>query len=550
MNNGRRALVFGSIGVVVVGGVLGGRALADSSSQVASFRTATVKRATVSQTEQRSGIIEPVAQGTVAFPIAGNVTGVAVQPGQSVTAGQALATLDTSVLQAQLTAQQAQLAAAQLTLSNGLNGISSSSNGGSSSGTAQRTTSTPTTTRPAQTSSRSSGSGGSSGGSGSSGSLGSARQAVASGQQRVDGALSTAHTALANASSSCGSSNGTFKPTGSSASSDPSSSGSSSTTSTTTPQQSGASQQCVNDLQASLNAQQQVATAQSALAQAESALDAMLANASPTGSASQQATSASAAPASTPSLSGPTSAELVADQAAVDAAQANVTAAQQNLAQGTIVSPIDGTVAAVNMKAGDHVSAASSTGNIVVVGPGGYEVTTTVPVTDIGNVKLGDAASVVPDGSGSAADGKVVSIGVTPTTSGSTTVYPVVIGLNGSPEGLRNGGAASVAITLNQVANVLAVPTSAVRTAGGGALHIVDVLSGSSTRTVPVQVGATGPDLTEIKSGLQEGQQVVIADLNAPLPSNTTNRIGGGGGGGGLGGGGGAFGGATIGRGG
>ena len=53
---------------------------------------------------------------------------------------------------------------------------------------------------------------------------------------------------------------------------------------------------------------------------------------------------ASGVRASTPSLSGPTSAELVADQATVDAAQANVTAAQQNLAQGTVVSPIDGTV--------------------------------------------------------------------------------------------------------------------------------------------------------------------------------------------------------------
>src|SRR5436305_4915816 len=129
MRTRRRALIAGSVGIVVVGGVLGGRALADSSSQVSSFRTATVKRATVSQTEQRSGIVEPVAQGTVAFPISGTVTGVSVQPGQAVTAGQALATLDTSALQAQLTAQQATLAAAQLTLGNALNGVSTPTNG-------------------------------------------------------------------------------------------------------------------------------------------------------------------------------------------------------------------------------------------------------------------------------------------------------------------------------------------------------------------------------------------------------------------------------------
>ena len=101
-------------------------------------------------------------------------------------------------------------------------------------------------------------------------------------------------------------------------------------------------------------------------------------------------------------------------------------------------------------------------------------------------------------------------------TSGSTTVYPVVIGLNGSPDGLRNGGAAAVTITLNRVADVLAVPTSAVRSAGGGAVHIVTVVSGSKTSTVPVQVGAVDSDLTEIKSGLQEGQAVQFTVTKGP----------------------------------
>ena len=385
----RRGIVAGGVAVVVVAGVLGGKALADSSSQAASFRTAVVKRATVSQTEQRSGIIEPVAQGTVAFPISGTITGVSVQPGQAVTAGQTLATLDTSALQAQLTAQQAQLAAAELTLDNVLNGVSSTP-----SGSARATSTTSTSVARSSASSNTS-------------SLNDARQAVASGQQRIDGTLSTAKTAFGAASSSCG----TSKAGGSPPSSTTSSTSSTSTTSTTTPSQSGPSQQCIDDLQASLNAQQQVASAQSNLAQAESKLDALLANASPSGGSSQQqATTRSAAAASTPSLSGPTSAELVADQATVDAAQANVTAAQQNLAQGTVVSPIDGTVAAVNMKTGDHVGAASSTENVIVVGPGGYEVTTTVPVTDIGNVKPDQDATVVPDGAGSSLDGKVVPL--------------------------------------------------------------------------------------------------------------------------------------------
>jgi multidrug efflux pump subunit AcrA (membrane-fusion protein) len=543
----RRLLIVGLVAVVVVGGVLGGRALADSSSQVASFRAATVKRATVSQTEQRSGIIEPVASGTVAFPISGVVTNVAVQPGQTVTAGQTLATLDTSGLQAQLTAQQATLAAAQLTLNNALNGVPTSNGGSSNSGSSNGTSAARTSSGGSNSGQSGRSSSGSGGGGSSSASLGPARQAVASGQQDVDSALTAATVFVNAATSTCGSSPSGSHPSsraGGSSTSSSSTPSSSTTTSTTTP---SSQSDCVINLQAALQAQQQVASAQSKLAKAESTLDSMLSKETSTSGSGQQASTQGQV--STPSLSGPTSAELVADQAAADAAQADVNAAQQDLAQGAIVSPIDGTIAGVNMKAGDHVGAASSTENVIVVGPGGYEVTTTVPVTDIGNVKLDDAASVVPDGFATAFDGKVVSIGVVPTTSSSTTVYPVVIGLTGSPEGLRNGADASVTITLNQVKNVLAVPTSAVRTAGAGAFHIVMVLSGSTTRTTPVQVGAVGPDLTEIKSGLQEGQQVVIADLNAPLPSNTTTRLGGGGGGA-FGGGGGAFGGATIGRGG
>ena len=75
----------------------------------------------------------------------------------------------------------------------------------------------------------------------------------------------------------------------------------------------------------------------------------------------------------------PSAADLVAYQSAVDAATANVTVAQQALAQATVVSPIDGTVVAVNLRPGTTASAGSTTQTIVVVeGAGGFEATTTV----------------------------------------------------------------------------------------------------------------------------------------------------------------------------
>jgi multidrug efflux pump subunit AcrA (membrane-fusion protein) len=158
---------------------------------------------------------------------------------------------------------------------------------------------------------------------------------------------------------------------------------------------------------------------------------------------------------------------------------------------------------------------------VVVVGPGGYEVVAGVPVADVGQVKPGEDAVIRPDGTDSDLGGKVASIGLNPSTNGSTTTYPVVIGLSGSPSGLRNGASATVKITLDQRTAVLAVPTSAVRTVAGGALHVVTLVAGSTRSTVPVGVGAVGPDLTEVTSGLQEGQTVALADLHQPLPSST-----------------------------
>jgi hypothetical protein len=60
----------------------------------------------------------------------------------------------------------------------------------------------------------------------------------------------------------------------------------------------------------------------------------------------------------------------------------------------------------------------------------------------------------------------------------------------------------------------------------------VTVLSQGKTSTTKVQTGAVGALTTEITSGLTAGQQVVLADLTATLPANSTTTRGFGGAGG------------------
>ena len=75
--------------------------------------TVPVTTGTIQQTVTSSGTIEPASQADLNFAVSGAVTAVNVKAGQTVTAGQVLATVDTTSLNQQLNAAQAQLTSAQ-----------------------------------------------------------------------------------------------------------------------------------------------------------------------------------------------------------------------------------------------------------------------------------------------------------------------------------------------------------------------------------------------------------------------------------------------------
>jgi multidrug efflux pump subunit AcrA (membrane-fusion protein) len=237
--------------------------------------------------------------------------------------------------------------------------------------------------------------------------------------------------------------------------------------------------------------------------------------------------------------------QLAADQAGIDAANAQLAQARQAVQQAQLLSPIAGTVATVNLTVGQNVSGASTDTQLLIVGPGSFEVATAVPDTSVGQVKVADVVRVTPDGVNRALGGRVVAVGSLPTatagTSGSSASasYPVTVAFDGTPTGLFAGADADVSILLAEARGALSVPSSAVRTVGG--FHLVTVVAKGKATSARVTVGAVGPALTQITSGLAAGQRVVLADLHQPLPTNTTGGrgrgLGLGGGGSGSGGG-------------
>lgn len=429
------------------------------------WRTAKVGVHDVSSTITGVASIEPVSEATVAFPVAGTVKTIDVRVGATVQPGQSMATLDPTSFETTLHAKQASLAKANLNLTQALDAQAAAA-------------ATTTTTTPG---------GGGGGGGGSP--LAQAQARVVAAQQQVDAAITAANTAL---------------------------------TGTTQPCAAPSTQQqistCQSALQRASSAQSSVASAQQNLATATAALDALL---------NQQAgsTSTTAGGGARPSnttTTVPTASDIASLQAQVDAAQAAVTVAEQSLLQTVIVSPIAGTVIALNLVVGQSVTANSTTATVLVQGPGGFESTMAVSVDQVPNIRINQRATVLPDGSETPINGRVSLIALAPSTAttGTTPTYRVTIALDGRSSALRNGAIGTGAIITATAPGAVAIPTSAIRLGTTG--RTVDVLTGSTVTSVPVEIGVAGDDRTQITAGLDVGQLVVLADLDEPLPGSAT----------------------------
>lgn len=521
---------LGLAGLVVAGGVT-----ATTGGASGGYRTTQVTRAEVEQTVDAVGTVEPVSQASVSFPIAGRVATVEAAVGASVARGQVLATLDVAALQVAINQRQAALDAAELALERALDGedpggsgpaVSAASTGSSRVADAVQAAAAgrPTFPTVAATAAVAAAAVADE-------ELAAAQQAVLDGQVAVDAALADAQVALAASSSLCAAVGDPDAP----------------------PPDAAAITVCQEALADVQGAQQAVDQAQVALSTAAAALDGLLAQraadlaearaqaedgqeaADPQGSStSDRGGTGSSAGSASPGTGGsssterssapvasssPSAADLVAYQAAVDQAAAELAAAQQALKQAVVVSPVDGTVVSVGMAVGDDVEAASATAAIVVVGPGGYEVTTTVGIVDLPDVEIGQRATVVPDGWDEPVEGEVVAIGPASVSTSAGAAYPVTVGLPDDVD-LGNGTVAGVSI-VTAAQEGLVVPTSAVHVEGGRST--VTVLEDGEPVVVPVVTGAVGPTWTAIDSGVAEGDEVVLADLDEPLPSSATD---------------------------
>jgi HlyD family secretion protein len=254
------------------------------------------------------------------------------------------------------------------------------------------------------------------------------------------------------------------------------------------------------------------------------------------------------------------------DQAESQVKQATATLqqAQLDLAHTQIVAPVDGTVVSRNMDVGQTVAASFQAPTIFQIAQDltQMQVDTNVDESDVGPIRVGQKATFTVDAyPGVNFPGEVAQIRQAPINVQNVVTYDVVVSLSNGDLKLFPGMTANVRIINGASPNALRLPVAALRfhppaatpaasgakgqaksgqsksnrraTPAAQAQQTVYVLDNGQLKRVPVKLGLTDGNYTEVLSGLNEGQQVVTgtATTNKAAPAATpanpgTRRLG------------------------
>ncbi len=218
-------------------------------------------------------------------------------------------------------------------------------------------------------------------------------------------------------------------------------------------------------------------------------------------------------------------AAILVDQAKLKQAEAQVTQNQATLDQlleqlsyTTITAPMDGVVLSRDVQIGDAVSSIlvlGSTATLVMTLGDTHEVYVKgkVDESDIAHVYLGQPARIkVESFRNRYFDGKVTKISPMGVEKDNVTTFEVRVSINNPNGELKSQMTANAEILMGEHKGVLTVPENAITydNAKQATVEVPDAHEKSGMRKVPVVVGLSNGSVTEIVSGLREGETVVL----------------------------------------
>ena len=211
-------------------------------------------------------------------------------------------------------------------------------------------------------------------------------------------------------------------------------------------------------------------------------------------------------------------AKLKQARAQVMQSQASLKQLEEQLSYTTIVAPMDGTILSRDVEIGDAVSSIlvlGSTATLVMTEGDTSQVYVQgkVDEADIAHVYMNQLARIkVESFRDRVFNGKVTKIAPLGVEKDNVTTFEVRVSIDNPGGELKANMTANAEILIDEHKGVLTVPENAVTydNQKNAFVDIPDRNQKDGFRKVPVKVGLSNGSVTEIASGLKEGDQVVL----------------------------------------
>jgi len=211
-------------------------------------------------------------------------------------------------------------------------------------------------------------------------------------------------------------------------------------------------------------------------------------------------------------------AKLKQARAQVLQSQASLKQLEEQLAYTTIVAPMDGVILSRDVEMGDAVSSIlvlGSTATLVMTEGDTSQVYVQgkVDEADIAHVYLGQPARIKLESFRDRSfNGKVTKIAPMGVEKDNVTTFEVRVSINNPGGVLKANMTANAEILLDEHKGVLTVPENAVTydNQKNASVQVPDRGQKDGSRKVAVSVGLSNGSMTEVLSGLKEGDQVIL----------------------------------------
>lgn len=201
--------------------------------------------------------------------------------------------------------------------------------------------------------------------------------------------------------------------------------------------------------------------------------------------------------------------DLDLTKATINTSQIDLQTLKDSLANTTIIAPISGVMDEKSVNLGQYANLGATLGKVKNISP--IYAVIKVDQNDRSSLVLGQSAKVKVGATDlKEYDGVIKTINVSADTT--SRVFECKVQVDNQDQSLKPGIYANVDIVGNQKEKMLAVPTEALSGTQGN--YTVFVNDNGIARKHIVSIGEITKGLVEIKSGIQQGDSVIISNVN------------------------------------